>query len=104
MDERLYALEKKIDTLTQLLNQREPQYPNYTGESLSYIGPKQIQQPSSIDGLWNEVKKDKRECNNMLLRIKEENLDPTVVEEKKNEYANEVELTMEMRKGEEQHQ
>ena len=104
MDEHLYALEKKIDALTQLLNQREPQYPNYTGESLSYIGPKQIQQPSSIDGLWNEVKKDKRECNNMLLRIKEENLDPTVVEEKKNEYANEVELTMEMRKGEEQHQ
>ena len=40
----------------------------------------------------------------MLLRIKEENLDPTVVEEKKNEYANEVEQTMEMRKSEEQHQ
>ena len=50
------------------------------------------------------MKKDKRECNNMLLRIKEENLDPAIVEEKKNEYANEVELTMEMRKGEKQHQ
>ena len=49
------------------------------------------------------MKKDKRECNNMLLRI-EENLDPAIVEEKNNEYANEVELTMEMRKGEEQHQ
>ena len=108
MEERLYALERKIDALTQLLNQREPQYPNYTGESLSYIGPKQIQQPSSEDeliyALWNEVKNNKRECNNMLLRIKEENLDPSVVEEKKNEYANEEELTMEMRKGEEQHQ
>ena len=41
------------------------------------------------------MKKDKRESSNMLLRIKEENLDPTIVEEKKNEYANEVELTME---------
>ena len=50
------------------------------------------------------MKKDKRECNNMLLRIKEENLDPTVVEEKNNEYANDVELTMEMRKGEKKHQ
>ena len=50
------------------------------------------------------MKKDKRECNSMLLRIKVESLDPAVVEEKKNEYANEVELIMEMRKGEEQHQ
>ena len=50
------------------------------------------------------MKKDKREYNNMLLRIKEENLDIAVVEEKSNEYTNEVELTMEMRKGEEQHQ
>ena len=108
MEERLFALERKIDALTQLLNQREPQYPNYTRKSLSYIGPKQIQLPSSveelIDALWNEVKKGKRECNNMLLRIKEENLDPAVVEEKKNEYVNVVELTMERRKGEEQHQ
>ena len=29
------------------------------------------------------MKKDKRECNNMFLRIKEENLDRVVVEEKK---------------------
>ena len=50
------------------------------------------------------MKKDKRECNNMLLRIKEENLNPAVVEEKKNEYANEVELIMEKWKSEEQHQ
>ena len=50
------------------------------------------------------MKKDKRECNNMLLRIKEENLNLAVVEEKKNEYANEVELIMEKRKSEEQHQ
>ena len=50
------------------------------------------------------MKKEKRECNNMLLRIKEENLDPAIIEEKKNEHANEVELTIEKRKGEEQHQ
>ena len=49
------------------------------------------------------MKKDKIECNNMLLRLKEENLNPAVVEEKKNEYANEVELIMEKRKSEEQH-
>ena len=42
MEERLSALERKIDALTQLLNQREPQYPNYTGESSSYICPKEI--------------------------------------------------------------
>ena len=50
------------------------------------------------------MKKDRRECNNMLLRIKEEITNATVVEEKTNEYANEVEITMEGRKGEEQHQ
>ena len=50
------------------------------------------------------MKKDKRECNNMLLRITEENLATSVVEEKKNEYENDVELTMEKRKGKEQHQ
>ena len=33
------------------------------------------------------MKKDRKECNYVLLRIKEENLDPTVVEEKKNEDA-----------------
>ena len=49
------------------------------------------------------MKKDKRECNNILLRIKEENLNPAIVEEKKNEYANEIELIMEKRKSEEQH-
>ena len=63
MEERLSTLERKIYALTQLLNQREPQYPNYTGESLSYIGLEQIQQPSSeeelIDGLWNEMKRTK---------------------------------------------
>ena len=50
------------------------------------------------------MKKDRRECNSMLLRNKEEIINPAVVEEKKNEYENEVELTMERRKGEEQHQ
>ena len=40
----------------------------------------------------------------MFLRIKEEIIDPIVVEEKENEYANEVELIMERRIGEEQHQ
>ena len=50
------------------------------------------------------MKKDKREYNNMLLRIKEEITDPTVVEEKKKDYANAVELTMERKKNEEQHQ
>ena len=108
MEERLSALERKIEALTQFLDQRIPQYPNDSGERLSYIGSKQIQQPSFeeklIYALWNEVKKDRRECNNMLLRIKEEITDPIVVEVKENEYANEVELTMEMRKGEEQHQ
>ena len=34
------------------------------------------------------MKKDIRECNNKLLRIKEENLDPAVVEEKKNKCVN----------------
>ena len=108
MEERLSALERKIEALTQFLDQRIPQYPNDSGERLSYIGSKQIQQPSFeeklIYALWNEVKKDRRECNNMLLRIKEEITYPIVVEVKENEYANEVELTMEMRKGEEQHQ
>ena len=50
------------------------------------------------------MKKDKREYNNMFMRIKEEITNPAVVEEKNNEYANEQELTMEMRKGEEKHQ
>ena len=40
----------------------------------------------------------------MLLRIMEEITDPVVVENKKKEYANEVELTMERKKSEEQHQ
>ena len=105
MEERLSALERKIEALTKLLDQRIPQYPNYTGESSSYICPEQIQQPSSkeelIDALWNEVKKDKRKCNSLLLRIKEEITNLAVVEEKKIEYANGVELTMERRKGEE---
>ena len=108
MEECLFALQRKKEALTQLLEQRIPQYPNYTRESSSYIGPEKIQQPSSkeelIDALLNEVKKDKRERNNVFLRIKEENLDPAVVEEKKNESSNEVELTMEKRKGEKQHQ
>ena len=50
------------------------------------------------------MKKDIRECNSMLLRIKEETTNSAVVEEKNNEYANEEELTLEMRKGEELHQ
>ena len=50
------------------------------------------------------MNKGKRECNNMLLRIKKEITNTVVVEEKKNEYANEEELTMERRKGEKQHQ
>ena len=94
MEECLSALERKIDALTQLLDQRIPQYPNYIGESSSYICPEQVQQPSSeeklIDALWNEVKKDRKECNNMILRIKEEITNLTVVEDKKNESANEV--------------
>ena len=36
--------------------------------------------------------------------MKEEIKEPTLVEEKKNEYANEVKLTMDKKKGEEQHQ
>ena len=63
MEERLSTLERKIEALTQLLDQRIPQYPNYTRESSSYICLKQIHQPSSeeelIDALWNEIKKDK---------------------------------------------
>ena len=49
------------------------------------------------------MKKGRRECNSMLLRVKEEITNPTIVEEKKNEYANEVKLTMGRRKGEKQH-
>ena len=48
------------------------------------------------------MKKDKREFDCMLLRIKEEIPDLTVVEKKKNEYANEEEQTMENRQDEEQ--
>ena len=48
-------------------------------------------------GIWGVTK---RECNSMLLRIKEEITNPTVVEMKKKEYA----LTMERKKSEEQHQ
>ena len=47
------------------------------------------------------MKKDRRECDSMLLKI-EEITNSIVVEEKNNEYANKVELTMEMRKGEDQ--
>ena len=50
------------------------------------------------------MKKDRRECNNVLLRVKEEITNPAVVEEKTKEYANEVELTLERKKREEQHQ
>ena len=50
------------------------------------------------------MKKDRRECNNVLLRVKDEITDPSVVEEKTKEYVNEVELTLERKKSEEQHQ
>ena len=47
---------------------------------------------------------DIRECNLVFQNLKEEILEPTLVEEKNNECANEVELTMGKRKGEKQHQ
>ena len=45
-----------------------------------------------------------RRTNSKLLRVKEEITDPTIVDEKKKEYTNEVELTLERKKSEEQHQ
>ena len=49
------------------------------------------------------MKKEKRECDCMLLRIKEEIPYLAAVEEKNNEYANDEEQIMEMRQDEEQH-
>ena len=89
MEKHLFPLEIQIEALTQLLEKIIPQHSS--NEEL-------------IDSLWNEVRKDIIECNNMFLSIEEEITDPVVVEEKKNEYANEVELKMERRKDEEQHQ
>ena len=191
IDERLSALEKKVNALTSLINQqtqRAPNYFNYNGghhfqpqhiipsyyhlgwrtydfsfrsqnfqcqEGSSYNYQEQIQQPSDEEqfcALWNEVKKDKaeweakmkdkvtneeapltnlenkigqlahaleeqhsrtlprdikdediREYNFVPLSFKEEIQEPTMVEEKKNELANEEELLMEKRQVEEQH-
>ena len=54
--------------------------------------------------LPNNIKdEDIRECNFVPLSFEEEIQDPTLVEEKKNEHANEGELLVEERQVEEQH-
>ena len=47
--------------------------------------------------------KDKRECNFVPMSFKEEIQEPTLVEEKNNELANEEELLVEKRQVEEHH-
>ena len=189
IDECLFALEKKIDALTNLIDQQTQMAPNYfnyngglyfqpqhimpsyyysgwrTNEYLSYRSQNvQYQKGSSNNNhqqpfdeeqfyaLWNEIKKDhaawevkmkdqvtneeapmtnlenplgqlahaleeqysrtlpsdikdveKRECNFMPLSFKEEIQEPTLVEEKNNELANEEEQLVEKRQVEKHH-
>ena len=109
VDEGLYALEKKIDALTILIdqqNERAPKSINCSGgqESSSYNYKEQVQQLSNNERIYALLEEAIRECNLVFQNLTEEIQEPTLVEKKKNECANEEEQTMEKRQVEEHHQ
>ena len=108
VDKNLSALEKKIEALTSLIDQqtqRAPKFVNHNGGrgNSSYNYKEQVHQLPDNEGIYALLEKDIRECNLVFQHMKEEIQEPTLVKEKNNEYANEVEPTMEMRKGKKQH-
>ena len=120
VDERLSALEKKIEALTSLINQQTQgalKSGNCNGgphsqlncrheekkiyEATSYIYQEIIQQLVDKERIYALLEEDIRECNLVFQNLKEDIQEPTLVKEKKNECVIEEEQKMERRQVEE---
>ena len=106
--ELLSSLEKKINSLTSLIykqTQRVPKSVYHSGGqgNLSYNYKEQVHQLFDNEGIYGFLEEDIGECNLVFQNLKEEIQQSLLVEEKKNEYANEKELSMEKRQAKEHH-
>ena len=108
VDERLSTLEKKIDALTSLIDQKTQRIPKSVNHNRgqgnsSYNYKEQVQQLFDNEWIYALLEEDIRECNLVFENLKEEIQEPLLVEEKGNKYATEEEQTMERRQAKEHH-
>ena len=107
VDERLSALEKKIDAPTSLIDKQiAPKFVNHNGGqgNSSYNYKEQVQPLSNNDGIYALLEEDIRKCNLVFQNLKEEIQEPSLAEIKKIEYATKRELSMEKRPVDDHHQ
>ena len=103
VDECLSELEKKIEALASLIDQQTQRAPKRGQGNSSYNYKEQVQQLYDNEGIYALLEKDIRECNLVFQNLKEEIQEPTEVEEKENECANEEVQSVEKRQVEEHH-